>query len=64
MNCDTNPLEAGLDYFIKLNKVTIYPVLVSHNYVKTEWLIGSRLKYLNNCWKDWHEIWGRFQVPR
>ncbi len=20
MNCDTNPLEAGLDYFIKLNK--------------------------------------------
>ena len=23
MNCDTNPLEAGLDYFIKLNKVTI-----------------------------------------
>ncbi|MGH0170734.1 UNVERIFIED_CONTAM: hypothetical protein FKN15_060935 [Acipenser sinensis] len=21
MNCDTNPLEAGLDYFIKLNKV-------------------------------------------
>ncbi len=24
MNCDTNPLEAGLDYFIKLNKVTIH----------------------------------------
>lgn len=24
MNCDTNPLEAGLDYFIKLNKVTAY----------------------------------------
>lgn len=23
MNCDTNPLEAGLDYFIKLNKVTV-----------------------------------------
>lgn len=21
MNSDTNPLEAGLDYFIKLNKV-------------------------------------------
>lgn len=26
MNCDTNPLEAGLDYFIKLNKVAaLYP---------------------------------------
>lgn len=25
MNCDTNPLEAGLDYFIKLNKVVIHP---------------------------------------
>lgn len=23
MNCDTNPLEAGLDYFIKLNKVAM-----------------------------------------
>lgn len=21
MNCDTNPLEAGLEYFVKLNKV-------------------------------------------
>lgn len=25
MNCDTNPLEAGLDYFIKLNKVSGIP---------------------------------------
>lgn len=24
MNCDTNPLEAGLDYFIKLNKVAVF----------------------------------------
>lgn len=24
MNCDTNPLEAGLDYFIKLNKVATF----------------------------------------
>lgn len=24
MNCDTNPLEAGLDYFIKLNKVAMF----------------------------------------
>lgn len=23
MNSDTNPLEAGLDYFIKLNKVIV-----------------------------------------
>lgn len=23
MNSDTNPLEAGLDYFIKINKVVV-----------------------------------------
>ena len=29
MNCDTNPLEAGLDYFIKLNKASLQDVLTS-----------------------------------
>lgn len=24
MNCDTNPLEAGLEYFVKLNKVCLH----------------------------------------
>lgn len=45
MNCDTNPLEAGLDYFIKLNKVTLFPACIH--------IPVSVMHFLFNCLCLW-----------
>ncbi|KAK4816420.1 hypothetical protein QYF61_016856 [Mycteria americana] len=48
MNCDTNPLEAGLGYFVKLNKVCLI-IFKMFYYAQGYSFKGLKRKMLTNC---------------